>query len=173
VERKRTLSWRVGACASRLGAVLRAQRARLRPLLQIPPAPTSVGSLFGANLGRIFFRSGANLGRIFSETIIDGVCFIGTGAAVIISEGHNIESPGDTCTFDGGNDTVNATSEELSLAEQLADNGGPTLTLIPATTSLAVDYLDDPGLCGTSEDQRGELRPQNFVCDVGAVEVVH
>jgi hypothetical protein len=108
-----------------------------------------------------------------SETIIDGVCFIGTGAAVIMSEGRNIESPGDTCTFDDGNDTVNVTSEELSLAEELADNGGPTLTLIPAITSLAVDYLDDPGLCGTSEDQRGELRPQNFVCDVGAVEVVH
>ncbi len=50
----------------------------------------------------------------------------------------------------------------------LADNGGPTLTLMPGTGSPAIDA---GGTCSAATDQRGIARPQGAACDVGAVEV--
>lgn len=50
--------------------------------------------------------------------------------------------------------------------EDLADNGGPTLTHMPAANSPAVDTGD----CIFSSDQRGVDRPQGARCDIGAVE---
>ncbi|NDJ53300.1 MAG: hypothetical protein GYB68_09485 [Chloroflexi bacterium] len=56
----------------------------------------------------------------------------------------------------------------------LADNGGPTRTLLPAATSPAIDAADN-GLCPTV-DQRGVPRPIDYdsdgvaTCDIGAVE---
>lgn len=52
----------------------------------------------------------------------------------------------------------------------LADNGGPTRTLLPAAGSPAINAggaTACPGL-----DQRGVLRPQGAACDIGAAEVV-
>jgi CSLREA domain-containing protein len=56
----------------------------------------------------------------------------------------------------------------------LADNGGSTLTHLPALTSPALDVLSPP--CSVSglpltTDQRGEPRPVGAGCDAGAVEV--
>ena len=56
------------------------------------------------------------------------------------------------------------------LLANLADNGGFTLTLLPATGSSAIDTADDTK-CPTI-DQRGTARPQRLHCDIGAVEVV-
>lgn len=52
----------------------------------------------------------------------------------------------------------------------LADNGGFTPTLLPASGSAAIDA----GTCiGTpASDQRGVARPQGAACDLGAVEYV-
>jgi CSLREA domain-containing protein len=56
----------------------------------------------------------------------------------------------------------------------LADNGGPTPTLLPITGSPLVDAADDARCAAT--DQRGVARPQDGGsgggCDVGAVEGV-
>ncbi len=52
----------------------------------------------------------------------------------------------------------------------LADNGGPTLTLLPQAGSAAID-AGDLAHCPAT-DQRGVARPQAGVCDIGAVEVI-
>lgn len=56
----------------------------------------------------------------------------------------------------------------------LADNGGPTLTHLPAGASPLIDVIPpgDAG-CGTTitVDQRGEARPTGPGCDIGALEL--
>jgi len=50
----------------------------------------------------------------------------------------------------------------------LADNGGPTKTMLPGAGSAAIDQIT----CTLDLDQRGITRPQGSKCDIGAVEVV-
>ena len=52
----------------------------------------------------------------------------------------------------------------------LANNGGPTQTLLPLTGSPLLDAIP-PASCGAAVDQRGITRPQGTGCDIGAVEV--
>jgi uncharacterized repeat protein (TIGR01451 family) len=52
----------------------------------------------------------------------------------------------------------------------LANNGGPTDTLLPAEASPTIDAGTGTGCPAT--DQRGVARPQRSACDIGAVEVV-
>lgn len=54
----------------------------------------------------------------------------------------------------------------------LADNGGPTRTLLPAKGSDAIDAIPTGSAgCNTDvRDQRGVARPQGGNCDIGAVE---
>ena len=95
----------------------------------------------------------------------------------MVSLGHNIESPGNTCGFDQATDQVSITAEQLALGP-LADNGGPTMThaLLPGSFAIdqipAVDCGDAAGAPLTT-DQRGEPRPEtgDSMCDVGAFEV--
>jgi fibronectin-binding autotransporter adhesin len=54
------------------------------------------------------------------------------------------------------------------LADDLADNGGPTLTYLPQPGSPAVDAGVDSDV---ATDQRGIERPQGPAFDIGAVEV--
>jgi uncharacterized repeat protein (TIGR01451 family) len=51
----------------------------------------------------------------------------------------------------------------------LANNGGPTDTLLPAESSPAIDAGTQVGC--PALDQRGITRPQRTTCDIGAVEV--
>jgi len=58
----------------------------------------------------------------------------------------------------------------------LANNGGPTPTLLPETGSLPLDAIpiassQAPPATGITTDQRGVTRPQGAGCDVGTVEV--
>ena len=107
-----------------------------------------------------------------ANTLIDGDCEIDS----TLSQGYNIESPGDTCGFDG-TDLVNVSADQLKLGE-LADNGGPTMTrgLFPGSVAIDVipaeDCVDADGEPLTA-DQRGEPRPETggTMCDVGAFEV--
>jgi predicted outer membrane repeat protein len=51
----------------------------------------------------------------------------------------------------------------------LADNGGPTLTVLPQAGSPLVDAIAGDE-CALAVDQRGEPRPQGPGCDIGATE---
>ena len=69
-----------------------------------------------------------------------------------------------SCAFTG----LGAQNSTNPLLGPLANNGGFTLTHLPAATSPAVDTgtnADCP-----SPDQRGSMRPIGAACDVGAVE---
>jgi hypothetical protein len=101
-----------------------------------------------------------------TNSLFEGDC--DTSGGTLISDGHNIESPGDTCGFDQGTDQVNVGAGALSLGP-LADNGGPTETHALLPGSVAIDAIPEL-MCEASEDQRGEPRPGGTMCDLGAFE---
>jgi hypothetical protein len=51
----------------------------------------------------------------------------------------------------------------------LADHGGPTLTMLPASTSPVIDAGED--VISLKVDQRGKPRPSGAFADIGAVEL--
>jgi hypothetical protein len=102
-----------------------------------------------------------------TNSVFEGDCETSTGT--LISAGHNIESPGDTCGFDQGTDQVSVSSGAVSLGP-LADNGGPTETHALLPGSVAIDAIPEL-MCEATEDQRGEPRPGGTMCDVGAFEL--
>ena len=110
---------------------------------------------------------------MIANSIVEGTCSSADG---IVSAGHNLESPGDTCGFDVPSDQVSVPTEALNLGP-LDDNGGPTLTHTPERPSDVIDVID-PEDCLDADgqplttDQRGVERPQGRDCDVGAVEVI-
>ncbi len=104
-----------------------------------------------------------------TNALIDGNCAI-KNISVLVSNGYNIESPGDTCGFDHGTDLVNITEGQLELGP-LADNGGDTMTHALGAGSVAIDHI--PAVdCEVDEDQRGQPRPETDggMCDVGSFE---
>jgi hypothetical protein len=108
------------------------------------------------------------------NTLVDGEC---SDDNQIVSDGYNIESPGNTCAFNQTGDQPGVTAEELNLGP-LADNGGPTMTHKPGDggfdtgSSAAIDQIPEAD-CQVTEDQRGEPRPDTggTMCDVGSIEV--
>jgi hypothetical protein len=112
-----------------------------------------------------------------TNSLIDGAC-----EGAIISNGYNIESPGNTCGLDTNKgDQVNVSTDDLNLGP-LQNNGGPTMThalLTELTVSVAIDVIagvdcvDAEGQPMTT-DQRGQPRPagpEPKECDVGSFEV--
>ena len=126
----------------------------------IAPAGTASGILVAT------FGAPAEL--VLTNSIMQGTggafaCAIeGGAAAVITSGGGNVIA--DASCNPGGDDQ----SEIDALLGPLADNGGPTLTHVPAAASPAVDAVT--GACAAT-DQRGIVRPQGPACDSGAVEL--
>jgi hypothetical protein len=84
-------------------------------------------------------------------------------ASPITSGGFNLISA-PSCAGAAATDLLGADPQLGSLS----DNGGPTLTYLPAATSPSVDS-GDAALCPTV-DQRGLPRPSGAGCDRGAVE---
>ena len=115
--------------------------------------------------------------RIFGSIV--GGC---EGSVDYPSDGYNIESPGDTCSFHLATDQLNVSAEGLALGT-LQNNGGPTMTHALLPGSVAIDQIleTDCGYARTADtdnarlttDQRGEPRPETggTMCDVGAFEV--
>lgn len=102
---------------------------------------------------------------IVAGTLLSGEC---DGDGVVISDGYNVESPGDSCGFDRPADRVNVRAEDLKLGP-LIDNGGLTMTHALGEGSVAIDGVPAPE-CAVEEDQRGVSRPQGDACDIGAFE---
>jgi hypothetical protein len=102
-----------------------------------------------------------------ANSLIEGDC-VTEDNATVVSNGYNVESPGDTCGFDpDGTDQVNVSADDLKLGP-LQDNGGPTMTHALGAGSVAIDQI--PAVdCEVTEDQRGF--PRDSMCDVGAFEV--
>ena len=90
-----------------------------------------------------------------------------------VSNGSNIESPGDTCSFSEISDQPGVAADVLKLGP-LGDNGGYTETHAPEVGSVAIDAML-PEHCSLSlpqpvQDQRFVTRPVGAACDAGSVE---
>jgi CSLREA domain-containing protein len=85
-------------------------------------------------------------------------------SATITPVARNLDS-GSSCAF--GAPHLSNTSAALG---PLADNGGPTDSLIPEIGSAVIDAAI--GCPSPAEDQRGVPRPAGAACEIGAVERV-
>lgn len=129
-----------------------------------------------APLGSAVLGAGETPTVRFSGNIVDGDCHATDDAVVWMSQGSNVESPGDSCDFRQGSDMVNMSSAQLRL-DVLADNGGETETHLPMMDSVVIDAIPAEQcseVLPASQllDQRLVSRPQGIGCDVGSVEVV-
>jgi hypothetical protein len=86
------------------------------------------------------------------------------GWGTITDGGFNMSSDG-SCDFQSGS-SYNFTDPKL---DDLADNGGPTLTMALLPESPAIDFGTAVG--APSVDQRGTARPSGDGVDMGAFEV--
>jgi predicted outer membrane repeat protein len=87
--------------------------------------------------------------------------------AAAVSAGFNV-SDDDSCGLDHETDRWSA---EVLLSP-LADNGGPTLTRLPAADGPLVDAIPIAACEGAVvADQRNVPRPTGAGCDIGAIEV--
>ncbi len=115
----------------------------------------------------VFGNGGAGCANSNTATVTDG--------------GHNLAGTGDTSCFPAGNGNVFGNPQLGSLGA----NGGPTETMLPSTTSPALDQIPSPtatgvsdavdasaiSICTGADDQRGDPRPSGARCDIGSVEV--
>lgn len=112
-----------------------------------------------------------NFGTVsLSNTIVANQISGANCFGAITSTGHNLESA-NTCMFAGTGDLTN--TDPLLVA--LANNGGTTQTMALSASSPAIDAGDNtvcnnPPVSGV--DQRGVVRPQGAMCDIGAYEYV-
>jgi hypothetical protein len=88
-------------------------------------------------------------------------CYSPVAGAFTFS-GRNIVSDA-TC----GADSATRTIADPQLGA-LADNGGQTNSVLPASTSPAVDAVVS---CAPGTDQRGQVRPIGAACDIGSTEI--
>ncbi|MEZ4871847.1 MAG: choice-of-anchor Q domain-containing protein [Bdellovibrionales bacterium] len=104
-------------------------------------------------------------GNIIRNTNSGNACSAALGT--FTSTGYNLASDA-SCNAIHSNDL--GTSDPLLNAGGLADNGGPTQTILLQSSSPAKDAIPAAD-CSLTTDQRGTARPQNGDCDVGAVEM--
>lgn len=83
------------------------------------------------------------------------------------SGGYNLAGD-DTCSLAGTGDVSNAGDPLLG---PLANNGGPTMTMLPEVASQVRGLVPAAACTVLAIDQRGTARPQGAACEAGAVEV--
>jgi hypothetical protein len=89
-------------------------------------------------------------------------------SGVVTDSGYNL-SDTDVCAFSA----TGSIDQGVAMLNDPADNGGPTLTQLPAKGSDAIDKIPSgsAGCAPDGADQRGDSRLQGAFCDIGAVEV--
>ncbi|HEY3958642.1 MAG TPA: right-handed parallel beta-helix repeat-containing protein [Streptosporangiaceae bacterium] len=138
---------------------------------------TVIASTISGNTGGGIYSAGTiTLGAtIVADNTGGPNCLASGTGSRLVSAGYNLtnDKTGTACSFTTATDLVN---KQPALGH-LASNGGPTQTLLPATTSPAADMIPNPKtlhghpVCpGT--DQRGVTRPGlgETGCTIGAVE---
>ena len=92
-------------------------------------------------------------------------------SGVVTSLGYNLVGDDASCTFEETTGDVwgTPTAPIDPMLGALANNGGLTLTHLPAAASPVVDA--GPATC-LAADQRGTVRAQGPMCDIGSVELV-
>ncbi len=107
----------------------------------------------------------------FGSVVAGGVATQDSCLGTPTSFGYNF-SDDLSCGFTQPTDRQDAGSPGLG---ELANNGGPTRTMLPAAASPLVNAIPPAscqadGAAGITADQRGIARPQGTGCDIGAVE---
>ena len=105
---------------------------------------------------------------IVSSNLVNGVFndIVGIAAS---SSGYNIVGVGGGLKNGSNGNQVGTTNPKLGA---LANNGGPTLTMLPMTGSTAIDKGSNAVIpAGVTTDQRGYARIVNKTVDIGAIEV--
>lgn len=110
---------------------------------------------------------------VFASVITDARGVPNCDVESIMSKGYNF-SDDTSCTLTATGDTQQAGADPR--LGPLADNGGPTPTLLPETKSPLLEAIpaaacQTPPATGVTTDQRGEPRPGSTSCDIGAVEI--
>jgi Protein of unknown function (DUF1566)/IPT/TIG domain len=104
------------------------------------------------------------------NTIVGGTSAAAACVGALGDLGGNLGSDG-SCGFSAINGSA---SGALIALGPLQDNGGPTLTRLPAPGSVAIGFGRDEACAGNPGangiDQRGRARPQGAHCDAGATE---
>lgn len=111
-----------------------------------------------------------NEGSSGSSTLTIGRSLIsqntnGNCDGVLQSAGYNLWADGTNCALTGPGDM----QASLPMGA-LANNGGPTSTMLPLAGSAAINHVPN-GQCVLPLDQRDASRPAGAGCDSGAVEV--
>src|SRR5205085_10992855 len=94
-------------------------------------------------------------------------------SGLITSQGFNFIGKKDGSTGWLSSDvTGTAAAPKLALLGPLANNGGPTLTMLPLAGSPLINKGSNALIrAGSTSDQRGLPRIANTTVDIGAVEV--
>jgi hypothetical protein len=125
----------------------------------------SNSTLFGnsANNGGGSINNLAGTPTTLKNTIVATSPSGGNCSGTITNDGYNLDS-GTSCGFGTANNSLSSTAPMLGT---LADNGGPTKTHALLAGSPAIDKGN---FFGESTDQRGLVRPSNFVGIVNAAD---
>ncbi|MGB4858295.1 MAG: choice-of-anchor Q domain-containing protein [Dokdonella sp.] len=131
-------------------------------------APSVSANVFGSVL-RVN-GTASNLSVRLFNSLVDGTCAFGPGAALLQAEG-NIESIGNSCGLVAANNNRSNIPANQLLIGSLADHGGFTNTYLPASGSPLLDTATPLWCQFNPLEQRRYLRPAGGInCDVGAVE---
>ncbi len=110
---------------------------------------------------------GPNSAVTFGNVVMTNTLAVGLCVGGASQQGGNLESPGNTCGFNGPGDQVNVADPKIG---PLAMNGGLTKTHALLAGSPAIGHGNDAACPAT--DQRGVTRPApaGGHCDVGSYE---
>ncbi|MBL8951222.1 MAG: CSLREA domain-containing protein [Myxococcaceae bacterium] len=135
---------------------------------------TLLGNVGGAvapqGNGTLEVKSSIVIGNRNAASTGDRDCEVEAGP--VTSAGHNVFGASTGCTATTTDVSVATAAASTVVSQALANNGGPTQTLLLPAMSPAVDRGDCTALSGVrlATDQRGRARPP-VACDVGAVEL--